>query len=190
VSDLVLGREYYVFLTTTGGLYRYDINDIVRVVGHYRKTPMIEFCRKGRGMTSITGEKVHVNQIISAFEGASQELGVSVEHFKAEADMARACYVFKMESSREFPERLLKSYLLALDRRLAASNLEYHAKRRSGRLNPPELCVMRPGWYAFHRNKKLQSRKRDFQIKTILLSPQNSEPDYVKRVIHFEEAVD
>ena len=32
-------RDYYVFLTTTGGLYRYDINDIVRVEGFHNEAP-------------------------------------------------------------------------------------------------------------------------------------------------------
>ena len=59
-------RDYYVFLTTTGGLYRYDINDIVRVEGFYNQAPIITFQRKGRGMTSITGEKVSDNQVIEA----------------------------------------------------------------------------------------------------------------------------
>jgi hypothetical protein len=188
VSDLVQGKEYYVFLTTTGGLYRYDINDVIRVVGRYRQTPMIEFCRKGRGMTSITGEKVHVNQVIRAFEDASRELGISLDHFKAEADVGRSCYIFKMESSGEFSGGQLRSFLLALDRHLAASNLEYHAKRKSGRLNPPELCVMRSGWYTYHLNKDVYTRKRDFQHKTLKLTPGDPEPEYVKSVIHFEEA--
>ena len=33
---------------TTGGLYRYDINDIIKVAGHRNGVPLIEFLQKGR----------------------------------------------------------------------------------------------------------------------------------------------
>lgn len=38
---------YYVFATTSSGLYRYDINDIVRVSGRIHATPTLEFVHKG-----------------------------------------------------------------------------------------------------------------------------------------------
>ncbi|HKY06900.1 MAG TPA: GH3 auxin-responsive promoter family protein, partial [Candidatus Binatia bacterium] len=47
-AELQEGSSYYPILTTPGGLYRYDINDVVRVAGFYNRTPLIEFVRKGR----------------------------------------------------------------------------------------------------------------------------------------------
>ena len=63
-----MDREYYIFFTTTSGLYRYDINDVIKVTGRYNQTPQIIFLRKGRGMTNITGEKLSVNQVIEAVQ--------------------------------------------------------------------------------------------------------------------------
>ena len=60
-----------------------DINDIIEVVGFYHRTPEIVFLRKGRGMTNLTGEKVSVNQVITACENASQKTGAIADHFKA-----------------------------------------------------------------------------------------------------------
>ena len=50
VSQLENGESYYIVLTSPNGLYRYDINDIVRVVGFHGRTPLLEFMRKGRDM--------------------------------------------------------------------------------------------------------------------------------------------
>ena len=47
-EQLEEGKEYYIYVTTTGGLYRYDINDIIKVEGFYNKTPQIIFLRKGK----------------------------------------------------------------------------------------------------------------------------------------------
>ena len=35
-------------LTTAGGLYRYNISDLVRCVGYHGQAPLIEFLNKGR----------------------------------------------------------------------------------------------------------------------------------------------
>lgn len=174
-------HEYYVVFTTTGGLYRYDINDVVEVVGTYNRTPTLVFKRKGRGMTNITGEKLSVNQVIAAFDSAQKALGVEIPHFKAEPDQRGARYVFKVEAPALQPadfHRLLEH----LDRTLKALNLEYEGKRKSQRLNGPVLLVMKPGWYDRLKQALIAEGKRLFQAKTVLLDakqPYRPEPDEV-----------
>ena len=60
--------------------------------------------------------------------------------------------------------------LHAIDRELATLNLEYAAKRKSLRLNDPELHVMRVGWYDGEKKRLIASGKRLFQAKTVLLA--------------------
>jgi len=168
VDALKVGQEYYVFFSTTGGLYRYDINDVIEVVGRYNATPTIVFKRKGRGMTSITGEKLSVNQIIAAFEKVSSEMNVTIDHFKAEADIDHFRYVFKVEAPA-LAEAQRRTLLEQLDRRLASLNIEYKAKRKSMRLRDPVLHVMKAGWYERQKRALAASGKRLFQAKTVLL---------------------
>jgi hypothetical protein len=177
VSEVEVGKQYYIFITTTGGLYRYDINDVVEVVGHYNRTPLIGFCRKGRGMTSITGEKVSVDQVIEAFERSAREVAVEVNHFKAEADTEEARYVFKIEAARPISQEQLRSMLESLEKHLKDLNIEYAAKRKSLRLNPPVLMVMKTGWYDSGKQRLVAQGKRLFQAKTILLSERKEEAD-------------
>ena len=177
VADVEVGKQYYIFITTTGGLYRYDINDIIEVVGHYRQTPVIAFCRKGRGMTSITGEKVSVDQVIEAFERSARELAVELSHFKAEADSEAERYVFKIEAATPIPQERLRSMLESLERHLSELNIEYAAKRKSLRLNPPVLMVMKTGWYDSGKQRLVAEGKRLFQAKTVLLSDRAKETD-------------
>ncbi|MFL6185736.1 MAG: GH3 auxin-responsive promoter family protein, partial [Actinomycetes bacterium] len=49
VERLEEGQRYFVYVTSVSGLYRYDMNDIVEVAGHYGKTPLIRFIQKGKG---------------------------------------------------------------------------------------------------------------------------------------------
>ena len=46
-TELIEGRNYFIVLTTAGGLYRYQISDLVRCVGYHGKAPLIEFLNKG-----------------------------------------------------------------------------------------------------------------------------------------------
>jgi hypothetical protein len=169
-DQVELGAEYYVLITTADGLYRYDINDVVRVEDRYRKAPEIVFLRKGRGMTNLTGEKVSVNQIIETFQHASQATGAIADHFKAEADAERGRYLFRVEFGNRVDLAAQKRFLGELDRHLQDINLEYKAKRDSQRLGQPVLHVMREGWYERGRRRQVAAGTRAFQAKTELLS--------------------
>jgi hypothetical protein len=179
VEDLELGEEYYAFLTTRGGLYRYDINDVIAVVGVHNRAPSIEFRRKGRGVTSLTGEKVSVTQVIAAFEAASRGEAVAVDHYKAEADANSVRYVFKVETKAGIPAQRRASFLRAIDDELGRLNVEYRSKRESGRLHAPLLHVMRSGWYDGEKKRLVESGQRLFQAKTIILSQRGlpNDPD-------------
>lgn len=172
VGDLEVGGAYYIFITTSGGLYRYDINDVVQVTGRYRETPEIVFLRKGRGMTNITGEKVSVNQIIDAVQEAARATGAVADHFKAEADASGSRYVIRVEFTAPAPDATRKAFLAAFDMRLKETNIEYRSKRDSQRLKPPVLHVMREGWYERGRRAQVEGGMRAFQAKTQLLSPE------------------
>jgi len=180
-AELKNGENYYLILTTPGGLYRYDINDVVRVAGFFNRTPLIEFVRKGRDVTNITGEKLHVNQVIDAMAQAQTVAGVAGQHYRAIADAARSRYAFMIEFNGRTPdESALKRLLAAIDANLSTLNIEYAEKRRSLRLHPPVLCVMQPGWF-----ERRASRGRDIQFKAQLLSTTLEEASETWATIEF-----
>jgi hypothetical protein len=146
--ELESGVNYAILLTTPGGLYRYDIHDIVQVTGFYRNAPLLAFIRKGRDMTSITGEKMHVNHLLLALEEVRRRYDVSViEQFRVVANVGARRYEIYAEFKGEVARDLLRDEVIPhLDRALAGVNVEYAEKRRSRRLAPPCLHLMRPGW--------------------------------------------
>ena len=147
VGQIEDGQDYYIFFTTSGGLYRYDINDVIRVTGRYNNTPQIVFLRKGRGMTNITGEKVSVNQVINVVQSAAQKADVVASHFKAEADNENSRYVLRVEFASNVADDAQRQFLKHADEDMKAINIEYKAKRESMRLKAPVLHVMKEGWY-------------------------------------------
>ena len=59
--------------------------DVVEVRGYHHETPLIAFVGKGRGTANLTGEKVHVNQLLRAVRTASEEASLDVREFKVVA---------------------------------------------------------------------------------------------------------
>ncbi|HEV8586470.1 MAG TPA: GH3 auxin-responsive promoter family protein [Methylomirabilota bacterium] len=145
--ELEAGRRYYVILTGGNGLYRYDLNDIVEVRGFHHGTPEVAFVRKGRDMVNITGEKLHLNHALHAVRAAERATGLGVWQFRLVPDVEATRYDLLVELPRPAADTpALAGFLAAFDRGLGQVNVEYASKRASGRLHPPRLFVMRPGW--------------------------------------------
>lgn len=170
--------DYNIFLTTSGGLYRYDINDIVRVVERYRDAPVIEFVRKGGGMTNLTGEKLSVTQVKSAVEAAAEAVGAPVEHYRALAMVAESRYEFEVQFAGDVAEDKARRCLHEIEQRLREQNQEYRGKRDSLRLGAPVLHLMKVGW---HDADKQRQGRRLFQSKTVLLKTVEAEAERLSR---------
>ncbi|MGB0588372.1 MAG: GH3 auxin-responsive promoter family protein [Myxococcota bacterium] len=165
-DELEVGGQYYILLTTRGGLYRYDINDIIEVTGTYQNSPLVAFLRKGRDMVNITGEKLHVNQIYQAAQRASDLMDWKWEQLQLIPDAEAARYDLLLEPrDPNCPERALQAFVIAFDEQLSALNMEFAHKRKSKRLHLPRLHHMRQGWSTAHQRADVANGKRDGQYK-------------------------
>ncbi|MYL00478.1 MAG: GH3 auxin-responsive promoter family protein [Gammaproteobacteria bacterium] len=168
LDELQEGCEYYVFVTTQDGLYRYDMNDIVQVTRMINATPCLEFVQKGKGVTSITGEKLYEKQVLDTVMAATARLGVSPKFFVMLADQEEAAYTLYLEASRREPFDS-SGLANAVDRGLREANIEYDGKRGSGRLSPVEIKKLRPGTGGEFRADRVAAGQRDSQFKYLHL---------------------
>ena len=166
VAEIEPGQRYYLFVTTQDGLYRYDMNDIIEVNGHFNQTPCIAFVQKGKGVTNVTGEKLYESQVLDALSAAVQP-GKTVDFFIVLADEIEPGYRLYVEG----PETVDAAVHLgaAVESALRASNIEYEAKRASGRLRPLEAVALRPGTGDRYRRHCVRAGQRDAQFKYMAL---------------------
>ena len=172
VEQIEPGKEYYIIATTGTGLYRYFMNDIVRVTGAFHATPAIEFVQKGKGVTNITGEKVYESQVIDAVRSAEEEPGLVSEFFMMLADADHGVYRLVVECATP-TEPWRSTTAGGIERRLGESNVEYAAKRASGRLRHLELLPVRPGTGDAYKQYCLQQGQREGQFKLVALQYQS-----------------
>ncbi len=75
--QLVPGEVYSVVVTTGGGLYRYRLEDKVRVNGFVEKTPSLAFLGKEDHVSDLCGEKLNETFVASALGETCARLGVA-----------------------------------------------------------------------------------------------------------------
>jgi hypothetical protein len=182
-AEVEAGKRYRLVVTTANGLYRYDIQDIIEVAGFYRQTPAIAFVRKAGEMTSLTGEKLHVNQVVAAFETMRARFALSVVQFRMAPDVNAMRYLVYVELDSERDVKAIDAHVIhTFDEELGKINMEYAQKRRSQRLLLPQIHIMRNGWAEAERERFFRSGKRDVQFKWKVLVPEPS-PDDSRHVI-------
>lgn len=169
LAHLETGKEYYIFVTTTGGLYRYDMNDIITVTGHRHSVPLLEFLQKGRGVTNITGEKLYEKQVIQATADTAAQCSLTIPFFVMLADRAAGCYEFYFEPGGSAAPDLQDLGRL-LDENLCRQNEEYKQKRASGRLKPLRAWRLKPGAATSFRAHFVKRGQREGQFKVQCLA--------------------
>ena len=171
-EQLESNERYYVLLTTSAGLYRYNLNDLVRVVDYHHNTPVIQFVRKGQGISSITGEKLAESQVTGALMRALQRSGAEIAHFTACVEWGEPPrYQFFVEAAAPLSQEQRLGFLDAMERALCEENVEYEAKRDSQRLGYPALKIVAPGTYDRYRAGRAAQGAAEAQIKIPNLSP-------------------
>ena len=171
IEQIEQGKEYYIIPTTTTGLYRYFMNDIVRVTGRFHATPTIEFLQKGKGVTNITGEKLYESQVIEAVRAAEEKIGRVSEFFLMLADPNQQVYRLIIECARA-TDLWQKQMATSVEHMLGELNVEYAGKRASGRLRHLEILPVRPGAGEAYKRHCVQQGQREGQFKLLVLQYQ------------------
>ena len=165
-DQLEKGREYFIVVTTPGGLYRYNIDDIIIVDGFFNKTPVIEFVQKGSNSVSLTGEKMYESQINAAVLKAVEKNEILIEFFSATIEPSMpGRYVFLVEFNSNPTADDKKALLAAIEENLRIENREYNDLRNEGVLGEPVLKVVRKGNFEKYREMKIKNGAHDGQFK-------------------------
>jgi GH3 auxin-responsive promoter len=169
--ELEVGKNYVVLLSTSAGLYRYNIGDVLHVSGIEGRTPIVEFLYRAGATSSITGEKLTEDQVVEAVTALSARLGLALEGFTLlPAKQGFPHYLLLAEFAARPGAETLSALPRALDAELEQRNIEYGAKRHSERLEAPEVWVIEPGGYAAIRERRIAEGANDAQIKPVRLT--------------------
>jgi hypothetical protein len=156
-EQLEIGQEYFLVVSNWTGLWRYDMDDRIRVVHRLGQSPVFEFLSRGRHTASITGEKLTEHQVVQAMHQAAQRAGTNVDRFVLQGRFAKTPYYqLRLDGAIGVPaEALAEEFDCALGR----LNIEYQSKRESGRLGPIRPVVVAPGQMDEDEDELIRQRR-------------------------------
>ena len=180
--QLEVKERYYVYVTTFSGLYRYDMNDVLEVVGRFNQAPILRFLFKGKGITNMQGEKLSEQQMIEAVQRGAERAGVRHDFFVGYADLDRKQYRLYIELLDEDSPARRDELARAVDEALREVNVEYDAKRGSDRLVPLEVIPLRPDSFTEYRKIRLAEGAHEGQMKWLNLSDSARTREHMERL--------
>lgn len=164
--ELREGGRYFILPTTSYGLYRYQIFDLIRVTGFFNKTPVIEFLSKGAHFANLTGEKLSEYQVVHAVSQTQRDLGMTIGTYSlapvwppaGAPESAVPHYALYVERRDLAEDGQSHRFAQRLEVVLSELNIEYAAKRQSGRLAPIQVRLMADGFWMEWDRGRLKSR--------------------------------
>ncbi len=153
IDKLELEKNYEVIITTTEGLYRYRMGDIVKVTGYKQKLPLIEFVDRNNYL-NIAGELAHENILISIMYKVIEEVGIKIKSFtfmpysKDPSKKPRYEILIELLPENTLDDKLAIKLKELLDKTLKEYISDYRQMREEfGRLDSPVLSILKQGSY-------------------------------------------
>ena len=150
-------------LTTGGGLYRYRLQDRVRVEGFVERTPSLRFLGKEGHVSDLRGEKLHESFVAGVLARVFEKADISPRFAMLAPDENN--YVLYLES-----ETVPAGLADEIDAELAA-NPQYRLCRALGQLAPVRLQLLGPGAYGSYLEECRRRGQRWGDVKPLALSP-------------------
>jgi hypothetical protein len=145
------------------------------VTGFHNQTPLVEFQYRGGNVHSFSGEKITELQVTDSIVRTLSEHNLGARFFTVVPQFdPTPHYSLWLELQGTEPvcsPAFLEGLASSFDRELAQSNHEYSDKRRSLRLDPPSIRMIKPGSYEALRKELVSRGTPDSQVKLSHLNP-------------------
>lgn len=177
-DELTVGEEHEIIATTYSGLYRYQMNDIVKCTGYIGNTPRIEFVRKSGDISNIAGEKISGSFILDCVNSALNENNIKLIRLQAKPDYEDKRYIFYIEAEGALD---ISSIEKEIDNQLCQSHIIYNAVRAKKTIKAAKVVYMKKGWQdELYRLKKGNRDINITQIKLPILIETTPNPKWQK----------
>ena len=187
LDQLEEGKEYEIVVTNFSGLYRYKIEDVIRVTGFYNKTPRMEFLYRNNLAMNIANEKTTTQMVDWAAGEVQKKLGISFKgySFYGDTESTVVRYMLLAEPDCEISKDMIPQIEKELDEFLNESNEKYFKYRRWNMIDSPKVCLLKKGTYADYRDMLKKQGKVLNQIKPVTVINTDERKDFF--FSHIEE---
>ncbi|XP_057540123.1 indole-3-acetic acid-amido synthetase GH3.5 [Amaranthus tricolor] len=153
LTDVKLGHEYELVITTYAGLYRYRVGDILRVAGFKNKAPQFTFVCRKNVVLSIDSDKTDEVELQNAVKNAIthlQPFDATLLEYTSYADTTTVpghyvlFWELSLNGSMSVPPSVFEDCCLAIEESL---NTVYRQGRVSESIGPLEIKIVENGTF-------------------------------------------
>ena len=169
MDELEVGKDYEIIVTNLSGLYRYRIYDVVRVLGYYGRSPLVQFIYRKNQLVNLASEKTNTEALEAAINGFEEETGITVTDYSVYPDTSeeRGRYVFLLETDGSALIDKCDEYACRLDEKLGDANPAYKYTRSSNELAPAVVMLLQPQTNSLWRDMMIYKGISPNQIKPV-----------------------
>lgn len=174
--QLEKGKTYSVIVTTGGGLYRYQLNDIIEVTDFYNQIPCIKFIGKADMVSDYFGEKLNEQFVAAVLKELFAKHNLNpIFYMLAPDDTPPFHYTLYLELVT--PTKLPTDLTIELDNSLRA-NFHFDYCRRLGQLAETQTVQVKDGSEAYIKACQQRGQKLG-DIKPSVLQKSTGWSEYV-----------
>ncbi len=157
--QLEKGKTYSVVVTTGGGLYRYQLNDLIEVTDFYGQIPCFKFIGKADSVSDHFGEKLNEQFVANVLAGLFEKHHLSpIFYMLAPDDIGNFHYTLYLELPDHATTQPLDYLTNELDSALRA-NFHYDYCRRLGQLAETQTVLVTRGAEKYIRACQARGQK-------------------------------
>ena len=172
--------KYRLIITTYGGLYRYDLEDIVEVRGRTGDTPNICFVSKDKDVLNLFGEHILASRLAEIMHRTAAEMGAPLRQTGIWTELTDHRYICCVEPQRDdFP---LEEFEKRTEENFRAEEPVYGYSRVSMALTlPAKVLQMKQGWQSELYRRKVRPGISEANIKLQIVMKQAPEDEWILR---------
>lgn len=155
--NLKKGEEYYVVITTSGGLYRYNTQDIVRCDGYFNNCPELSFIGRNNYI-DLFGEKISESFASEVCKNIFKKHNIHPSFFMISPELINNNYFYALFIDYHVDNHINKGITLDFEKELS-KNYHYAYCRKLGQLTPARVYFISKGKEIYMEVSKLYGIK-------------------------------
>lgn len=143
--ELNVNKIYSIIITNSGGLYRYKLQDLVKVMGFNKEAPLLFFIGKEDNVSDLFGEKINQVHVLSIFKKLFNKYKIGTKFYMiapSRNTKKDVYYTVFIEPAQRVSKYLMLKFRDNFEEELK-NNYHYSNCRKLGQLKKTEVFVIK-----------------------------------------------
>ena len=169
IDTAIENDVYEIILTTFSGLYRYKLNDVVKVTGHYNNSLEVQFLYRKNQILNMVSEKTTEKHVTSALKDFSEKEKISITDFTTMSNNSitpgKYTFFIEFDDKTILNNTNINNLEISLDNALKKANPAYNRFRNSNMLSNIEIKPVKKETFSKIKEKMMSKGTSKNQIK-------------------------